>query len=795
MRKAIVSTFVRVLVDIASDLRYALRSWRRQPGLVAVALISLAAGIGLNTTVFSIINTIFFQTIRGVPEAHRVVSIGGRSSYGAFREVRDTISSLEGVAAWQPLSVDVRVRGVVLRDVVPVVSHEYFSTLGIRPARGRFFDAPRAAQPPALAQVVLDHEFWTNTLGGDDRVIGETMLLSGTPVVIVGVAPLAFHGYGPERPPLWASMDLKPALTSRPANWDGADESGWRITGRLAPGSSLAQLNAELRLLASREPERFAGTTPHATTGRERWSGAVSPEKRIEFLLVVVLPLVVVGVILWVGCSNVANLLLARATARRKEIAIRLANGATRWRVVRLLLTESLALAAAGGVLGVAIAMWTLDLVWATLPDAPRLAVELDANVLLYTGVVCLVAMLLFGLAPALHGTRVDVSPLLKGDASQGDGRRGARIRRFFLVTQFACSMALLVVAGTFVRSLVTTYVGPQSALIDHVAIANFETMERSSVGRQAYWATVRQDLGRLPQVRTLTLMESGSGVRMRLVPDGTTIGANAPTAIVQRIDAGYLGATGTQLIAGRGELPDPLPAAREQVLINERAARQFWGSPDAIGKLFSLDQTRNLEVAGVLRDDGAEPRVFRRLRDEVLSGATVMIRTTEPAAAVIASLRAASQHLAQEQAFVRVLTLREAMVGPLQRLTRLAVAIAVLVLALATIGLYGSVSFVTSQRTREIAIRLAIGASRPAVLRLLGREAALVVTGGAALGLALTALAFEFMSGMIFARWSLEPLTIAGVLFTFSLVTMGACYVPGRRAMRIEPMSVLRTE
>ena len=782
--------------ELASDLRYAFRIWRRQPGLVAIAVLSLAAGIGLNTAVFSIINTIFFQSIRGVPEASRVASIGGRSSYGAFREIRDNTTTLSGVAAWQPLSVDIRLRGVVMRRAVPVVSAGYFATLDVRPARGRFFEASRTPYPRPLAEVVLDHEFWTEAAGADEAVIGETVLLNGTPAMIIGVAPAAFHGFGPVRPPLWASMDLKPALTSTAASWEAAGEGGWRIIGRLAPGMTVAQVNAELLALATHAPQLFAAGALRATTGPEQWSGPVSPEKRIEFLLVVVLPLVIVGLILWIGCSNVANLLLASAAGRRKEIAIRLANGATRWRVIRLLLTESVALAAAGGTVGVLIAGWTVDFVRATLPDAPRLAVEIDVNVLLYTAFVSLLSTILFGLAPALHGTRVDVLPLLKGESAiQGDTRTGARIRRFFLVTQFACSMALLIVAGTFVRSLVATHAGQQSAILDHVIVAMLETTQTSEAGRRDYWLRVREELKALPQVKSVTLIDPRTSARMRAVPEGVEPSKDSPSVAVQHVDAGYLATSGIQLAAGRADLADALAGTRELVLVNEPAARQLWGAVDATGKRLSLDDARGVEVAGVIRDDGREPRILRRLRDETVSSANVMVRTIQPAESLLGPLRAAFLRLSPDRAFTRVSTLRDAAVGPLQRLTNMAVVIAVLVLALASIGLYGSVSFVTSQRTREIAIRVAIGASRPAVLRLLGREGVLVVGGGAALGLALTAAGFQFMSGMIFDRWTLDPITVLGVLLTFSLVTLAACYVPGRRAMRIEPMAVLRAE
>ena len=211
---------VRWLSEIPGDVRYSLRTWSRQPGFAAVAVISLAAGIGLNTAVFSIINTIFFQPVRGVAEPGRIVDIGGRVSYAAFRDVRDGSLVMTETAAWQPVRADIRFRDISLRRVVPVVSERYFSVLGVRPARGRFFEPVSTRQPSAAPEVVLDHEFWTGALASDPAVIGQTIVVNGVPATILGVAPRAFHGFGPERPPLWLSMGMAPAVRSLPPRWE-----------------------------------------------------------------------------------------------------------------------------------------------------------------------------------------------------------------------------------------------------------------------------------------------------------------------------------------------------------------------------------------------------------------------------------------------------------------------------------------------------------------------------------------------------------------------------------------------
>ncbi len=792
----VVDTAARWLAELAADLRYAVRTSRRQPGFAAVAILSLAAGIGLNTAVFSIINTIFFQGIRGVPSPERIVTIDGRHPYGTFRDLGDQLQSVERLAAWQPIQVDIRFREVAVRRVVPAVSDTYFSTLGIAPARGQFFVPAGTRQPLPDTAVVLDYEFWMETTGGDESAIGQTMLIDNVPVTIQGVAPRSFHGFGPERPPLWIPMGLVPAVRSIPPRWEAPAEGGWRIFGRLEEQAAGGEVEAEIRTLALRSPALFPDGPPGAgTAAAAGLRGAASGEKRIEFLLVVVLPLVVVGLILWIGCSNVANLLLARAAARRKEIAIRLANGASRARLVRLLLTESLLLAAAGGAAGLLLSAWTLDLVWATLPEFTALAVEIDANVLIYTACVCVTATLLFGLVPSLHATKVDVAPLLKSEESgRSQSARGARVRTFFLVTQFASSMALLIVAGTFVRTVIASYTSDQAPLMNHLTLAYLESEEASPAARTQYWTRVRETIGRVPDVVSATIFPPAE-TWAKLVPEGSGEADASATARIQHVDAGYFRTSGLTILAGRDVTADADVHAVEQTMINQRAAVRFWGTTAVVGRRFSLTPGGLFEVAGVAADDGSEARVFRRLDEGAVDRANVLIRTTRPATVMVAPLRAMIVELSADRALVQVATLREASLGGLQRLTRLALIVAGLVLSLATVGLYGSIGFATSQRTREIAIRMAVGAPRLSVLRLLAREGVVVVAAGSVLGLALTALAFRFMSGMLFARWTLDPLTIVGVLAVFSVATLLACYLPGRRALRIDPMRVLRAD
>jgi predicted permease len=784
---------IRWLADWGADIRYALRGWMRQPVYVAIAVVSLAAGIGLNTAVFSIVNAIFLQSIRGVPEPDRIASVNPHVTFAAFSTLRERLTTLDGVAAWQPIAVRLQHGDTAWRRVAPAVSDNYFDVLGVRPLYGRFFAPSNSRLPAPVAEVVVDYEFWRDHLGSDPQIVGETIDVNETRATIVGVAPRAFHGFGPQRPPLWMPMGMLPAVRGTAAHWEEAGETGWRVFGRVPEGGSLGQVNAQLAVAAS-DLSRERTLTLRADTGHEPLTNA-SAEKRVEFLLVVVLPLVVVALILWIGCSNVANLLLARAATRRKEIAIRVASGAARWRLIRLLLTESLLLSLAGGAAGLLLAIWCRDLIWTVVPEAPRLAVELDLHVLSYTGAVCVLATLLFGLVPALHATRVDVAPLLKGDgaALSARTRRGARIRTFFLVTQFAASTALLIVTATFVRTIVSTHLGESAALMDRLTLASVEAPAPAPAARAAFWRMLRARIADVPGVSGLTLLPS-NGERTARLTRARGGAAEGIEVEVRRVDGGFF-ALGDSVLVQGVDLPADSPDASARVLVNERIATQLRLTLQDQQTLVSLDGAPPLTITGIVRDDGAAGRVYQRLSDTDLAAANILIRTSDPAALAAGRLRSIIVPLVADRTSVRVTTLREASTGMLQRLTVLALAIGGLVLAIAGIGLYGSVAFVTAQRTREIAIRMAIGAPRTAVLRMLAWQGGSVVLTGCVFGLALSGVAFRFMSGMIFARWTLDPFAVAGVLATFALATLAACYVPGRRATRINPIEVLRAE
>ena len=446
-------------------------------------------------------------------------------------------------------------------------------------------------------------------MAGDPGVIGRAVTINGHPFTIAGVVPDGFHGAGPERPPLWVPLSAWPLLIGEPSALTDPAREALALIGRLRDGRSVDDATAELNLLRQRAADRLAGgdargaaaARPRRLTlsaGRENWTAEPSPEKRVEFLLVTVVPLVIVAALLWIACSNVANLLLARGVGRRREIAIRLATGASRRRIVLLLLGETLLLALAGGALGVLVGAWTLDVVFATFSQFGRIDVSLDASVLAYTAAVSCLATVLAGLVPALEASRGDVSSVLKAEGtSLTVSVRGARLRAIFLTVQVAFALALLMVAGTFVRSLVASHFGADAARMDHVALAQV-TLDASRAGAPAaIWDASRDALARTPGVRGVTVLSADATTAPALTAiDGRPVPA-APLTL-QAIDAGFLQTADARIVHGRAATAPASAAASAvdapfEAVINTVAARRIARQGEAVSQ--AVDRTLTL--------------------------------------------------------------------------------------------------------------------------------------------------------------------------------------------------------
>ena len=796
---------------MATDLRVLLRGFVRSPGFTALAVISLALGIGLNTAVFSLINALFWQSIRGVPEPHRVV-LGPRVSGVELARLRDGATTLEGLAGVARVPVQIAAGEVSVATVVPAVSEDYFPALHVAPRLGRLFDAT-LAQPGADTRVaVLDHRFWRDQMESDPGVIGRAVTLNGHPFTIAGVAPDGFHGAGPERPPLWVPLSAWPLLIGQPAALTDPAREDLALIGRLRDGRSLDDATAELNLLRQRAAPRESGgaaaSRPRHLTlsaGREHWTAEPSPEKRVEFLLVTVVPLVIVAALLWIACSNVANLLLARGVGRRREIAIRLATGASRRRIVLLLLGETLLLALAGGALGVLVGAWTLDVVFATFSQFGTIDVSLDASVLAYTAAVSCLATALAGLVPALEASRGDVSSVLKAEGtSLTVSVRGARLRALFLTVQIAFALALLMVAGTFVRALVASHFGTDAARLEHIALAQVSLDPARAGAPAAIWDATRGALLRTPGVRGVTVLSADATTAPALTAiDGRPVPA-APLT-VQAIDAGFLQTADARLVHGRAATTPASPSASAdaapfETVVNTAAARRIARQGEAVSQ--AVDRTLTLgpvsaRVVGVVEDGFVEARAYRPAAATTnASAVTFLVRTEAPAAEALAALRSTLAAQLPREARPSVGTWRDANLRGLDEISRVGALLGLLALLLAGAGVAGSMAFHGRQRAREIAVRRALGATTSAVLRLVAAQAARITGIGLALGLALGWLGTHaLLSLMGGPAWQIDWIATAGVAAIFAATIGLASFGPTWRAIRLEPSSVLHTD
>jgi putative ABC transport system permease protein len=779
---------------VVTDLRIIVRTFRRSPGFVALAVVSLAIGIGLNTAVFSLINTLFWQSIRGVPEPHRVV-LGPRVSGVEYETLRHA-STLDGLAAEARVGTRLEIDGVSRPVTVPSVSRNFFATLRVEPRIGRFFTADGAPGADAR-EAVLDQRFWRDQMGGDPGIVGRTVALDGQPFRVVGVAPESFHGAGPERFPLWVTVDALPSLTRRPDARTDPTHRPFALVGRLRDGQGVEAASAELTLLRRRVAagtDRTDAPPPITlSAGRESWTAAPSPEKRVELLLVTVVPLVIVGTLLWIACSNVANLLLARGVARRREIAIRLATGASRARIVGWLLLETLLLALAGGAAGILVGGWTLDAVFATFSEFGGIDVTLDTSVLLYTAVISGVATMMAGLLPALDASRADVASVLKADGGGVTGSvRGARLRAAFLSIQIAGALALLLVAGTFVRVLVESHVGRDADRIDRLAVLHVALDAVDAPAAAAIWADGRDALARVPGVAGVTVLGDGADTRATLqAVDGRPV-SPVPLAL-QAIDASYFDAVGARVVRGRG--PRPGAGGDHDVVVNEAAARRVADDGSALDRAIALDALRG-RIVGIVDDGLRDPRVYRAVPVVVASTATLLVRTEEPSAPLVPRLRDALAPHLPARTRPAAATYRDANLRGLGQITRVGALLSGLGLLLAGAGIYGTMAFHGRQRAREIGVRRALGAGTPAVLALVAWQAGRVTVAGIGLGLMLGWLGTQALVALLGGpAWQFDWAATAGASAVFAATVAAASFAPAWRAARIDPAAVLHVD
>lgn len=807
------------------DLRYAVRSLVKNPGFSLVVIATLALGIGLNTAVFSAVDALLLRPLPGVRDPGELVQLYrtwpggelyGSSSVPHYRDLRDrTAGVFSGVAAWSFEPMNLSPGGRPQRVMGMMVSANYFAVLGVNAARGRTFSAAEDEGPGAHPVAVLSHAGWQSIFGGDPEVVGRTIVLNGRSYTVVGVAPKEFKGIIPiVSPALWVPLmqldHIRPGLGERLFETRGSNFM--EVVARLAPGVTTAIARQRLDALASalREdyPDHYRDTGIQLVPQPE---AGIHPMLRTAQVGLTSVVMAVVAMLLLIACVNVANLLLARARDRAREMAVRLSLGARRGVLVRQLLTESLLLSGLAGVAGVAVAWWTIRLAnRVRLPMdvdfAPGL--ELSPTVLGFTLAVSMATGILFGLAPALQATRPALVPALKGEAPTGASR--SRMSRGLVVAQMALSIVLLVSAGLFLRNLRAATQVDKGFTSDNLLVAEVDPgLQGYSRSRsEEFFRRLRERLAAMPTVRAVGLSDrvplSLGGSNWAVQIPGYTPAPNEGMSIeVARVAPGYFEAIGTPVLEGRGFAERDDSAAAPVMVVNRRFVERFWPGESAIGRVVRLEG-RDHSVIGVVptgkyRSLGEDPLAFMYLAQAQhwTTGMAVLVRTAGDPADVAAALRQEVAAFDPDLPLSNVRSMNRHLGLALlpARVTGIVLGVfGLLGLVLASVGVYGVMSHAVAQRHREIGIRVAVGAASGAVVRLLLREGLALVAVGMAIGLAGALAGARLLSGLLYGSGA-DPLTFAAVPLVLGGVALLAIWIPARRASRVDPVVVLRQE
>src|SRR5262245_57710359 len=852
--------------EMFQDLRFGIRLLLKHKVFTAVAVLSLALGIGANTTIFSLINVALLKTLP-VKDPHQLVffmvagpqGTGTGFSYPLVERFNRNNHSLTGLIAASSVNrmrlTEPGADGQIELIQTGRVSGNFFSELGVGAVAGRTLtdddDKPAGAQPVA----VISYNYWKRRFGLDPGVVGRKITLDNFPFTIVGVAPPGFFGFevgsGPD---LWWPIRMTPQVIPGSQVLNESDTRWLFVMARLKPGINVEQARAE-RAAAFRQelneiaPERLASFTPaqrrnHFERNIQLVAGGVGfswlrePVKKPLLIL-----MIIVGLTLMIACANVANLLLARAAGRRKEIAVRMALGAGRWRLIRQLGAESLLLAALSGALGLLLAQWGARLLLNYLPQERTATFDLtpDARVLGFTLAVSLLTAILFGLAPALGATRLDLNSSLKDAVVGSAWRSRLTMHKLIIVTQVALSLFLLVGAGLFVRSLGDLKNLDAGFDRENVMLFSLDTPGGYTVAQRVnLYRQALERLEALPGARAASLSSfsllSGAGMNGNIVVEGY---ANQPDEDMDchRLWVGpkYFATMGIPMLQGRDFGPQELqpqggltdeqqassePAPRQpgatpsvpmSAVINQTMARYFFRGANPLGRRFHLRrgplQDIPIEVIGVVKDAKyynlreRTPRAFylsffQRPRDGMAG--TILLRSfADPASAATAVHRAVRELDPQVQA-LNFRTMNEMVDRSLMQerfVAQLAVFFSLFALLLASIGLYGVMSYATARRTREIGIRMALGARAPDVIRLVLGETMLLVGAGVVIGLCMAFAATRLVSSLLFDLSPTDPLTIALAALLMLAVATLAGYMPARRAARVDPMVALHDE
>ncbi|HWT02783.1 MAG TPA: ABC transporter permease [Pyrinomonadaceae bacterium] len=807
--------------DLWQDLRYSLRTLVKNPGFTAVAVIALALGIGANSAIFSVVNTVLLRPLP-YKDPDRLVMVWEDDTKGGYP--RDTPAAanyvdwraqnqvFEGMAAMADTSFNLTGAGDPERLEGKLVSADLFPLLGVEPQLGRAF-LPEEDRPGGNRVVLLSHGLWQRRFGSDPKITGQPLTLNGESYTVVGVMPPHFRFPG-EEAELWAPIAFTPEEAAN------RGRHYLKVLARMKQGVTLGQAQAEMSTIAARlqqqHPDQNKDLGAAVTSLHEYVAGDIRPA-----LLVL---LGAVGFVLLVACANVANLLLARAAARQKEIAIRVALGASRFRLIRQFLTESVLLAALGGVVGLLLSLWGVGLLQAFIPQSISQvkAVGVDGKVLVFTLLVSLLTGLIFGLAPATQASNFNLNETLKeGGRDSAAGSRGNRIRGLLVVAEVAVSLLLLIGAGLLINSFLRLRSVDPGFRTDNLLTMEVvlpETKYSEHAQRAAFYTDLLRRVEALPGVKSaavttnLPLYPQGNSISFSIEgrPDPAT--GRKPTVVTRVISPQYFSTMGIQFLQGRQLNEQDRADSPAVAVISETMARRFWPDGDPLGKRItpgradSTDPNDWITIVGVAKDVrqfelNAEPKPQMYLSYEqagFFEPNDLVVSTSVEPLSLASAVRKAVWEVDKDQPVSNVRTMEDILSGSIarQRFSMLLLGVfAGLALVLAAVGIYGVISYSVAQRTREIGLRMALGAQRSDVVKMVVGQGLKLVLIGVAFGLAAAFVLTRVMSSLLFGVSATDPVTFLVISLVLICVALLASFIPARNATKVDPMIALRAE
>jgi predicted permease len=820
-----------MLETFLQDLRFAARMLRKNAGITIIVVLTLALGVGANTAIFGLVNGLLLQRLP-VPAAEQIAALviqtNGSAlgalgfSYPQFVEFREQTAPFCEVFGQALGRVNFTADAQTDLLAVSGVSRNYFSTLGLRPALGRLILPGEGEHPGEPAVVVLGYSFWQKRFGGDPGVIGKQVRVEGKPATIVGVAPKGFRGQ-------FAGIELDAYLplsmgfpdASPGSFWSNRDHHVMLSLGRLKSGVTLAQAQTRFDVISQRLATQYPASDKGISVRvmDERLARPI-PYANSAFIMFSAVFLILGALVLLLACTNIANILMARASVRQREMAIRAALGGARSRLVRQMLTETILIALFGGFAGVLLGAWLSRLMgFIHLSGFPiQLGFGFDWRVFAYALAAVLFTAVFAGLSPALRATRADVNTVLhQGGRADAAGSARHKVRGDLMAAQVAGSLTLLIVAGLFVRSLLAVKHMDLGFDPNHLLNVRLDPSlnNHSETETNEFYRSLEARIRSLPAVQSASLassvpVEYADGKQSVYIEGRPVLaGQRAPGVLFNNVDSTYFETLRTPILSGRAFSDADDQSSQRVSIVNETMARHFWPGQSPIGKRFSLvsDAGPFIEIVGVARNgkyrnvtEDPQPYLYLPLAQNFTAERVLQIRSSIPPESLISEVQREILALDRNAVIENIQTMKQSLNGALgyfiYRLgASLAAAMGLLGLLLAVVGVYGVVSYAATQRTQELGVRMALGASPRQILALLLRQGARLVAAGLLFGLAGAWALTRAMTHMLVGVSPSDPITYISVAALLSSITLLASWIPARRAMRIDPMVALRYE